>query len=75
MASPDKNDDVKRIKQGHMQAQELKQRGERLNTMFRGHKEAKLRSLVENGASERQALARVPKSKFVSNLRIIQQRQ
>ena len=26
--------------------------------MFRGHKEAKLRSLVENGASERQALMR-----------------
>ena len=41
-----------------MQAQELEQRGERLNTMFRRHKEAKLRSLVENGASERQALMR-----------------
>jgi len=48
----------KRIKQGHMQAQELEQRGERMNTMFRGHKEAELRSLVENGASERQALMR-----------------
>ena len=41
-----------------MEAQELEQRGERLNTMFRGHKEAKLRSLVENGASERQELMR-----------------
>ena len=38
-----------------MEAKELEQRGERLNTMFRGHKEAKLRSLVENGAAERQA--------------------
>ena len=47
-----------RIKQGHMEAQELEQRGERLNTLFRGHKEAKLRSLVENGAAEKQALMR-----------------
>ena len=41
-----------------MEAQELEQRGDRLDTMFRGHKEAKLRSLVENGAAERQALMR-----------------
>ena len=41
-----------------MEAQELEQRGDRLDTMLRGHKEAKLRSLVENGASERQALMR-----------------
>ena len=46
------------IKQGHMEAQELEQRGERLDTMFRGHKEAQLRSLVEKGAAERQALMR-----------------
>ena len=46
------------IKQGHMGVQELEQRGERVNTMFRGHKEAKLRSLVENGAADRQALMR-----------------
>ena len=41
-----------------MEAQELEQRGDRLDTMLRGHKEAKLRSLVENGAAERQALMR-----------------
>ena len=41
-----------------MEAKELEQRGERMNTVFRRHKEAKLRSLVENGAAERQALMR-----------------